>query len=214
MTYRAKDHYRDDAVAGTYDAKRFTSRKGRFVDHREQALIRAMIDRAGVRPPASIVDVPCGTGRLTMALAEAGFQVTGVDVSEQMIARAVSRWSGVALPHAPTVVVGDAEALPLADGSSDLVISLRLLGHLPPATRVGALREFRRVSRGPVVVAYYQGASIQGLLRRRARRGLSWNPASLGQIDAELRASGLRRVRRAFMFPFVSETVVVLAVPA
>lgn len=211
MTYRAKDHYRNNEVAEAYDAERFTGRKGQLVDRREQGLILGALGRAGLRPPASIVDVPCGTGRLAASLAAGGFRVTGVDVSEQMLARAVARWADRPAAEQPAVVVGDAESLPLPDAGFDVVVSLRLMGHLPPATRVRALREFRRVSRGHVIVAFYHGGSVQGLIRRRARRGLSWHPVSLGQIDAELREAGLRRVHRRFLFPFVSETVVVLA---
>jgi ubiquinone/menaquinone biosynthesis C-methylase UbiE len=213
MSYRAKDHYRDAAVADTYDAERFASRKGRIVDRREQGLIRALIQRAGLRPPASLVDIPCGTGRLAMSLAAEGFQVTGVDVSEQMLERAVARWSDAPADRRPTVVVADAESLPFEDDAFDVVVSLRLAGHLPPATRVGVLREFGRVSRGHVIVAFYHRASVQGVLRRQARRGLSWNPVSLADIDGELDRAGLRRVDRRFMLPFVSETVVVLAEP-
>ena len=211
MTYRAKEHYRDDAVASAYDAQRFTSRKGRFVDHREQSLIRRLIDRSGVRPPAPVVDIPCGTGRLSMSLAIDGFKVTGVDVSEQMIARAVERWSSWPEAQRPTVTIGDAESLPFEDAAFELVLSLRLMGHLPPETRIRALREFGRVTSGHVIVAFYHRASIQGLVRRRRRRGTPWFPVTLTEIDAELAAAGLRREGRGFMLPFVSETVVVLA---
>jgi ubiquinone/menaquinone biosynthesis C-methylase UbiE len=213
MTYRAKDHYRDEEVAGSYDAKRFTGRKGKLVDRREQRLILDTIRRAGVHPPGSVVDVPCGTGRLTLSLAAAGFLVTGVDVSEQMLDRAVARWAGLPPASRPAVVVGDAESLPFVDDVFDVVVSLRLLGHLPPPTRVRVLCEFRRVSRGPVVVAFYHRLSVQGLVRRRSRRGLPWYPVGLAQIDQELAASGLRRVGRRFMLPFISETVVVQAEP-
>jgi ubiquinone/menaquinone biosynthesis C-methylase UbiE len=211
MTYRAKEHYRDDAVADAYDAERFTSLKGRLVDRREQGLIRGMIERAGARPPASVMDVPCGTGRLMLSLATAGFQVTGVDVSEQMIARAVARCASLPATLRPTVAVSDAEALPFADGAFDVVASLRLMGHLPPPTRIQVLRELGRVTKRHVIVAYYHRASVQSMLRRRQRRVISWHPVTLAQIDAELRAAGLRRIGRRFMLPLVSETVVVLA---
>lgn len=211
MTYRAKEHYRDDAVATAYDAERFTSRKGRLVDNREKSLIRGLIRRAAIRPPASIADIPVGTGRLTLSLAKDGFTVTGLDVSQQMIDRAAERWSAWPAEDQPTLVVGDAESLPFEDASFDLVVSLRLLGHLPPETRLRVLREFRRVSREHVVVAFYHRQSIQGWIRRRRRGSTPWHPVTLAAIDNELAAVGLRRVERRFMLPFVSETIVVLA---
>jgi SAM-dependent methyltransferase len=42
----------------------------------------------GVAPPAHILDIPCGAGRHSLALAEIGYRVTGIDLSEDMIARA------------------------------------------------------------------------------------------------------------------------------
>jgi ubiquinone/menaquinone biosynthesis C-methylase UbiE len=212
VTYRAKEHYRDAEVAATYDDERFTSRKGRLVDQRERSLIANAIWHAGADRGAQILDVPCGTGRLARSLAEEGYVVTGIDVSDAMLARAAERMSDLPPSEMPTLVVGDAEALPFADATFDIVISLRLLGHLPPATRSRALLEFRRVSRGFVVVAFYHRDSVQGLLRRR-KRGGTWHPVRLRELDAELRAAGLRRVHRQFLLPAISETVVVLAKP-
>ncbi|HEX8525492.1 SAM-dependent methyltransferase, partial [Allosphingosinicella sp.] len=42
----------------------------------------------GAEPPARLLDIPCGSGRHALALAEAGFQVTGVDLSSDAIGRA------------------------------------------------------------------------------------------------------------------------------
>ena len=185
MTYRAKEHYRDPAVAASYDAERFTTRKGRFVDRRELALVADAVGRAGVNAGARILDVPCGTGRLVRALVDEGYVVTGADVSEAMLAKAASQFDDMPTTSRPSLVVGDAEALPFADASFDLVVSLRLFGHLPPAARARALLDFRRVSRGHVIVAFYQRGSLQELLRRRRRATTPWNPVDLVEIDAD-----------------------------
>ncbi len=47
-----------------------------------------VIRHLGIRPPARILDVPCGGGRHALALAEAGFTVTGIDLSEAALSRA------------------------------------------------------------------------------------------------------------------------------
>jgi SAM-dependent methyltransferase len=36
-------------------------------------------------PPAAVLDVPCGEGRISLALAGRGYQVTGVDISEAFL---------------------------------------------------------------------------------------------------------------------------------
>lgn len=63
----------------------------------------------------SILDVACGTGDLTLDLLRRGHRVTGVDLSEQMLALAKGK-----APSA-TYLVADAEALPFADASFDAV---------------------------------------------------------------------------------------------
>lgn len=67
---------------------------------------------------ARVLDVPCGTGRHAVALAERGFQVAGLDISEAVLARA--RESGPDLDFRQ----GDMRELPWPDGSFDAVLNL------------------------------------------------------------------------------------------
>jgi SAM-dependent methyltransferase len=41
-----------------------------------------------VRPPARLLDVPCGHGRLALPLAARGYRVTGVDISRDLLSAA------------------------------------------------------------------------------------------------------------------------------
>jgi SAM-dependent methyltransferase len=66
--------------------------------------------------PGRLIDVGCGTGARTAALAALGWDVTGVDVSEDMLRRARERGLDV--------VRADAAALPFASASFDAVVSL------------------------------------------------------------------------------------------
>jgi SAM-dependent methyltransferase len=45
-----------------------------------------MLQARGIHPPSRLLDAGCGTGRYTAALARSGFEVTGVDRSEDLIA--------------------------------------------------------------------------------------------------------------------------------
>ena len=78
--------------------------------------------------PRRLVDVGCGTG---LFFAELGKRfpradMVGVDIAHPMLARAARRTPGwkrwLRLPH-PRLVCGDAERLPLATGSAQLVFS-------------------------------------------------------------------------------------------
>lgn len=62
------------------------------ITERRTAAEVAFIERAlCVHPPAKLLDVPCGAGRLALPLASRGYQVTGVDFSAECIRRARTR---------------------------------------------------------------------------------------------------------------------------
>jgi SAM-dependent methyltransferase len=85
--------------------------------------------------PGAVLDLGCGTGVYSAALAERGWTVTGVDISEDMLRRARAR--GV------SAVRADATALPFDDASFDTVISI--FTHSDFDDFPAALREVARV---------------------------------------------------------------------
>jgi SAM-dependent methyltransferase len=90
-----------------------------------------------------VLDVGCGQGRLVRELTALGARVTGIEISEQQLAAA---WAADDEGGA-RYLVGRAEAIPLADGSFDLVVFRASLHHVPIAQMLAALREARRVLR-------------------------------------------------------------------
>jgi 2-polyprenyl-3-methyl-5-hydroxy-6-metoxy-1,4-benzoquinol methylase len=109
--------YRQAEVAETYDARRFGGASGAWVNARELALVRSLLPGSG-----RILDLGAGTGRLSQRLVADGCDVVMLDASEPMLARARRA------ADAP-VVLGDAFALPLAPGSFDAVVALRVVFH-------------------------------------------------------------------------------------
>jgi SAM-dependent methyltransferase len=87
---------------------------------------------------ARVLDLGCGSGRLTAALADAGHQATGIDTSERALAAAQERARpGVTLLHADMT-----GRLPFDDASLDAVVS-RLSLMIPPDP-AATLREAAR----------------------------------------------------------------------
>jgi demethylmenaquinone methyltransferase/2-methoxy-6-polyprenyl-1,4-benzoquinol methylase len=106
---------------------------------------RRLLRRAAVRPGEDALDVCCGTGDVTFALARRGAAATGVDFSAPMLALAAARRPREDAPGRTRFLAGDALALPFPDGTFDLVTvsyGLRNLADLD-----AGLRELRRVAR-------------------------------------------------------------------
>lgn len=80
-------------------------------------------------PPARVADMGCGTGSLSVLLAERGYAVTGVDVSPKMIAVAEQKaqTAGVTVDFR----LGDAADPELPSGSFDVVLCRHVIWALP-----------------------------------------------------------------------------------
>lgn len=97
---------------------------------------------ASVAGAARVLDVGCGSGRLTVALARAGATVTGLDTSAERLAEAERRAARAGVELA-LVRADMEEPLPFPDGAFDAVTSrLALMVARDP---VATLRELARV---------------------------------------------------------------------
>ena len=119
----------------------------RFVGRYSPGLARAMCEAAHVRSGQRALDVGCGSGALTAALADVlgAENVAAIDPSEPFVEAARARAPGA------RIVVGSAEALPFADGEFDAALSQLVVNFLSDAEQ--GLREMSRVTRGGGVVA-------------------------------------------------------------
>lgn len=128
------------------------------------AALRAVVSRLPPTP-GLIVDVGAGTGAATAVLAQAfpASPLVAVDAAPAMLAA----WR----PSSPRVhrVVGDAAALPVADGSAGLVIAHNAPFHIA---------EMRRVAGPDAAIAVVLGSA--GRLPRMLRRSLARHLAASG----------------------------------
>ncbi|WP_353814796.1 class I SAM-dependent methyltransferase [Agromyces sp. SYSU T00266] len=125
----------------------------RYVGRWSRLVAATFVDVLDSRPGLRWLDVGCGTGALTDAVIErwSPASIVGVDPSEGFLAAARAR------PRAEGAdvrfVVGDAEHLPLPDGSVDAVVSGLVLNFAPdPAA---AVAEFTRVAAPGALIAAY-----------------------------------------------------------
>ena len=93
-----------------------------------------------------VLDLGCGFGRHSLAMAEAGLDVTGLDLSADLLARAGTLEGGEAL--AGRLVRGDMRALPFAAAGFDAVVLLfSSFGYFDEAGNARVLDEVARVLR-------------------------------------------------------------------
>jgi SAM-dependent methyltransferase len=192
-----------DDQAAAYD-RWYATPLGALADRVEKEALFALLPPvAGLR----LLEVGCGTGNISLALAAKGAEVVGLDASAAMLARAQAkaRGTGVAL----SLVRGAAGQLPFAAESFDGVLCILALDFM--TDREGALREMVRVLRpgGFLTVAVlnlYSLWALKRLLKARLRpslwRGVQFlTPAGLQRLLAAQPELGSLRSRQAVYFP-------------
>jgi len=112
------------------------------------------------RPEAGmkVLEVGCGTGANLELFAEAGCEITGVDLSPAMMDVARRK-----LGDRADLRLGDAADMPFSDSSFDLVLSFLTLHEMPPAVRTPVMNEIVRVARadGKVLLVDFHPGPIR-----------------------------------------------------
>ena len=115
-----REFYSQTGVSRSYDELRFGGASGEWVNRRELALIASLLPGKG-----RVLDLGCGTGRLSLHLAAQGYDVVAVDTSPEMLATARAKEGSERVAWAQ----GDAFALPVAPATFDAVVALRVAFH-------------------------------------------------------------------------------------
>lgn len=103
--------------------------------HRLDVLLRRYLPERG--DGLRLLDVGCGTGHHMARLRQRGFEVAGVDGSEEML-----RYARVNNPGAD-LRLSDVDRLPFPDAGFDLILCIEVLRYLPDAS--GCIRQMARV---------------------------------------------------------------------
>lgn len=107
------------------------------------------ISRLPIHAGMDVLDVACGTGNLAIPAARGGARVTGVDIATNLLEQARARAAAENLTI--DFRAGDAEALPFADASFDMVVTMFGAMFAPRPELVAA--ELARVCRPGGMVA-------------------------------------------------------------
>lgn len=173
-----------DRDSETYDR----SPSHALTDPVEAAAWRAALRRHLPEPGARVLEPGAGTGSVTLLLAELGYRVTALDLSEGMLAKARDKLAGY---EDVDFVIGPADRPP--PGPFDAVVERNMLWTNPdPVGSLVAWRDVTRPGGRLLVLEGIEGGLVQGLRERAARlvrRGLGIPHDHHDHYDAEVEAA-------------------------
>jgi predicted TPR repeat methyltransferase len=116
-----------------------------LLEHATAEIVEALRGWGLLHPDSDILEIGCGIGRFVRALAPDVAQVTGLDVSREMIARARERCAG--LPNVRLEVSSGRDFPGTSDRSVDLVLAADVFPYLVQAGGELAARHIREAAR-------------------------------------------------------------------
>jgi ubiquinone/menaquinone biosynthesis C-methylase UbiE len=102
-----------------------------------------------------VLEIGCGTGTNLELFADAGCEISGLDLSPSMMELAAKK-----LGDRGDIRLGDASKMPFEDDSFDLVLSFLTLHEMPPEVRDPVMAEMHRVVAPEgqlLMIDYYPG---------------------------------------------------------
>jgi ubiquinone/menaquinone biosynthesis C-methylase UbiE len=179
----------DAAVAHAYDARadEYVGVGGALeqMDERDRAVIAHWRDASS----GALLDAGCGPGHWTAFLHDGHRTVSGVDLSQGLLASARSRFPHLSFERASF------RALPLDDGALGGILAWYSLIHTPPVDVPDVLREFARVIEpgGSILIGFFDGEASAEFAHAVAP-AFFW---SADALDSLLDAAGFDVVSRA-----------------
>lgn len=206
-TGRPHDTQRPDieTASDRYANRRFSGRAGHWLLDQQSRVVASLLDQMG-DSPLRVLEVGGGHGQITPLLLRRGYDVV-VHGSDEVCFRRIEL-SKRSHPDRLARCVANLMALPFADASFDLVIAVRLLGHVTEWRAL--LAEMTRLSRRFVVVEFARKSEMLALqslrdavfsLKHRVEgttRPFFAYPEHA--IESELGTQGFRRVKTLGQF--------------
>jgi ubiquinone/menaquinone biosynthesis C-methylase UbiE len=166
-------------VAGAATFQTAAESYDRHIGRYGPRLAGELIAAAGVESGMSVLDVGCGPGALTRALAALGAHVSAVDPSRPFAEACRAR-----VPSA-SVVVSAAESLPFEDGKFDAALAQLVVNFMTDAA--AGVREMARVTRpgGVVACAVWDYANEMTILTRFWETAIALDPAAVSRSEGQ-----------------------------
>jgi ubiquinone/menaquinone biosynthesis C-methylase UbiE len=157
------------------------------------------------RESGKVLDMGCGTGVSSIVISNLGFDVTGIDISSNLIDQAIklsedatvswlkdSLLRSNSLTNKPTFIVGDITNLDVADNSIDICFLCGVLHHFPNYEAV--LKETNRVLKKDGIMIAVESNLLNWTYRLsfylvNKKKGVTPNEYPLSPIEVEKRVN-------------------------
>jgi ubiquinone/menaquinone biosynthesis C-methylase UbiE len=204
-----KMSYRSAGMAETYDRKRFLkSIKKQTLNRQFLTAIKGIMNGIKTRGYEinSLLDIPCGTGRIFSTLLAERVSFIGADISLEMMKYYTSMLKpGQTVP----LIQCDAERMPFKDNSFDVITCLRFLTmKVPGEVRASIFKEMNRVSRAWVIIECRHKSPVSTIgdwvFQKFFHHHPRFNYFSRDEIKKELNEAGIELIRIYKPFGFAS----------
>jgi len=152
-------------VASKYVVKKNTLNNSK--NKREMTCIESAL--SGLPADSTVLDLPCGTGRLEMMLLDRGYTVVAADYAHAMIEAAQAYHDDLLKdePDKSARLVFEREDIlntSFEDNTFDAIICNRLFHHYPEAAlRQQVLTELKRISKDRIIVSFFSNFALSAL---------------------------------------------------
>ena len=193
---------RDRVKSDELSARLYVKRKPRK-HNSEMQLVEQAFQLLPANEIQTVLDAPCGVGRVSVWLAQQGFQVTGVDLGEAAVE--LTRETLAQNNLAATIEAQNIMSMTYHDEQFDGSICLRLLHHFEhQEDKINLINELCRVTKKYVVISYFSTRSVTSI-KRRIRHLVSGKPVKqypdrLEDLEKKFAANGFvlhGRVKRS-----------------
>jgi ubiquinone/menaquinone biosynthesis C-methylase UbiE len=178
-----------------YADQRFKKWDQRWLDHREQNIIRSFFEEFSLC--GTILDIPSGYGRFAELLSSYG-EIHAADGAYFPLLFQSKRGKYQAVTSCNCL----AEQLPYADSTFDVVNSIRLIQHIQTRKeRIAIFKELKRVCRRWMIISFYIVAPIHQLQCSIVRKKANIKSLKSDELLDELNESGLTVVKLVAVLP-------------